>query len=123
MTAQQALLGCVMFACGVLAASLAAGKPAQEIKHAPTVEQCQADGRLWFSKLEDSLTSSVSYNTLVDWSSEMRDSSKVDSVHHDLYDNVVSEAIGTIVSRYVNFVQRHHLYEQFVAEDEAGVGR
>jgi len=26
---------------------------AQEVKHAPTVEQCRADQRLWLPKLED----------------------------------------------------------------------
>jgi hypothetical protein len=25
----------------------------QEVKHAPTVEQCRADQKLWFSKISD----------------------------------------------------------------------
>lgn len=40
MKTKQMLLACLMFACGVLVASLASGKPAQEINHAPTIEQC-----------------------------------------------------------------------------------
>jgi hypothetical protein len=124
MKTKLAALGCLMFACGAVVASLASGRPAQEIKHAPTVAQCQADQRLWLSKLEDSASaSSVSYNTLADWVDEMGDCAKVDPAGHSLYENVEAEAVEIIMVRYLRYLHRHHLYEQFVAEDEAGVGR
>jgi hypothetical protein len=96
----------------------------QEVKHAPTVAQCQADGRLWLSKLDDENSkSSVSYNTLVDWGAEMKDCTKVDPTQHQLYYDVEDDVLATILDRYLNFIKRHQLYEQFVGEDEAGAGR
>jgi hypothetical protein len=121
MKTKLAALGCLMFACGALVASLASGRPTQEVKHAPTVEQCQADQRLWQAKLEDSASaSSVSYNMLADWADEMKDCAKVDPAGHSLYENVEEEAVDRILVRYLRFLQRHNLLNQFVAEDAAG---
>src|SRR6202041_742832 len=47
MKAKLVLLGCVMFACGALVASLASARPRQAVEHAPTVEQCRADRAYW----------------------------------------------------------------------------
>lgn len=41
----------------------------QEVQHAPTVAQCQADQRLWLSKLEDGDKSSAlpEFDVLTKW--------------------------------------------------------
>lgn len=54
---------------------------AQEVKHAPTVEQCRADQRLWMSKLEQpnrAGTANVSFDHLLAWVVEMGDCLDVD---------------------------------------------
>ena len=40
--------------CFLVLLSVVGTSAAQKVKHAPTVELCQADQRLWLSKLEDS---------------------------------------------------------------------
>jgi hypothetical protein len=49
---------------------------AQEVKHAPTVEQCRADQKLWLSKLEQAPRSSgvanIGYRDLGDWATELQ---------------------------------------------------
>jgi hypothetical protein len=47
----------------ILFASLAG---AQEIKHAPTIDQCRADQKLWLSYVEDESTV-VSYEEFDNW--------------------------------------------------------
>jgi hypothetical protein len=50
----------------------------QEVEHAPTVEQCRADQRLWLSKLEDPSGTLPRYLTLGSWSREMAECRSVD---------------------------------------------
>ena len=51
----------------------------QEVKHAPTVEQCQADQRLWLSKIEVGDNDvSANFTELSGWSREMLDCQHVD---------------------------------------------
>lgn len=65
--------GATAGACIVLAFSLSTFSAAQEVKHAPTVEQCQADQKLWLSTLESNLDSNVSRATLSAWGTEMEE--------------------------------------------------
>jgi hypothetical protein len=98
----------------------------QEVKHAPTAAQCQADARLWLSKLEDMRPSSladVSYFNLSDWQSEMSDCKPVDPENVALYQNVSFEAVATRMVRLRDFLIRHNLLDQFTKEDAAGIGR
>ena len=74
MTVRQALLGCLLFACGAMAVSLASARPRQAVEHAPTVEQCRADRAYWMAKLEQADgkgTNDVGFETLRGWDSEM----------------------------------------------------
>jgi hypothetical protein len=49
-----------------------------QIEHAPTTEQCQADQRLWLSKLEQSQSNDLpDYQTLSQWAHEMNDCDKL----------------------------------------------
>jgi hypothetical protein len=97
---------------------------AQQVHHAPTVEQCRADQRLWFSKLEDnSVPMSVSFMELSRWYSEMRDCANVDPDSAARYQYTISEIIAEQADRYAHFIERHHLYGQFLAEDAQGKDR
>jgi hypothetical protein len=39
----------------LLVGLVVAGVVAQEVKHAPTIEQCRADQRLWWDQLESQI--------------------------------------------------------------------
>jgi hypothetical protein len=61
---------------------------AQEVKRAPTVEQCHVDQRLWMSKLEVSNgadTANASYDELSGWAHEMFECEKVDPEFRNRY--------------------------------------
>ncbi len=94
--------------------------------HAPTVEQCRADQRLWSSvhdtqDYKDAM-SRLSAQTLKQRSDEMSDCFAVDSENSHDYFAVVA-ACGMEMEmgrRYRHFIDRHHLMAQFLAEDAAG---
>ena len=50
----------------------------QEVKHAPTVEQCRADQRLWHDKVEFRESELPDYDTLSNWELELWDCTTVD---------------------------------------------
>ena len=56
---------------------------AQQVKHAPTVEQCRADQKLWLSMVGGSRAgvTNVSYNELDGWFAQMSHESD-SSVHY-----------------------------------------
>jgi hypothetical protein len=97
----------------------------QEVKYAPTVEQCRADQRLWRSKLDQVPTPSgvkdVSFTELVNWYTEMKDCISIDPDHRTDYVVTLSLIDATQYRRLVNFLDRHHLtWDQFLAEDAQG---
>jgi aldehyde:ferredoxin oxidoreductase len=93
----------------------------QEVEHAPTVAQCQADQRLWLSKLEaDHGLDDVTFSTLVGWGTEMVQCEIVDPQNHLKYSQTNSEDIAERATRELNFISRHGLGQQFLAEDAAG---
>jgi hypothetical protein len=59
---------------------------AQEVHHAPTVEQCRADQRLWLAKLEQSVpvdrVGGIKFGELVGWKGEMLECNDVDPEFH-----------------------------------------
>jgi hypothetical protein len=56
----------------------------QDVQHAPTVAQCQADQRLWLSHLEeDDPPHLPTFNVLVSWESEMNDCRTIDSTNSE----------------------------------------
>jgi hypothetical protein len=93
----------------------------QQVEHAPTVAQCQADQRLWLSKLEaDHGLDDVTYPTLIAWGVEMGQCDAVDNPNHHKYYVTNSEIIAAESRRELGFIYRHGLYQQFIAEDAAG---
>lgn len=103
------------------ATSLMVGQKAnQEIKHALTVAQCQADQRLWLAELEDNFQKLPEMSVIVKQNGEMQDCERVDPDNRVKYYNTQEEASEVAESRLINFVSRHNLWAQFYAEDSAG---
>jgi len=101
-----------------LVAIASAGR-AQEVNHALTVEQCRADQKLWFSKLEDPNdgTKHVTWAELRGWVYEMLDCFHVDPPLQWQYANTMGETNAEMTNRLQIFVLRHNLWNQFLAED------
>jgi hypothetical protein len=96
----------------------------QEVKHAPTVEQCSADQKLWLSKLESSDdVVPASFKELAGWQHEMFECMSVDPQMRKQYFNVYAEINSEKVIRLERFLDRHKLYDQFIAEDTEGKRR
>jgi hypothetical protein len=81
-------------------------------QHAPTVEQCQADQKVWLSKLESHPIdgSLPDLGTLMQWSQEMLDWEEVDPQHHCQYYNLRGELGFLEAMRYGHFLERHGLW-------------
>jgi hypothetical protein len=92
---------------------------AQEVKHAPTVEQCRADQRLWMSQIEEK-HARPRFIDLDYWLLEMNDCTKVDRAFEAHYHNTETEIVAEQSSRYFDFLERHNLHAQFMAEDAQG---
>lgn len=104
----------------ILALLVAAPAFTQEVEHAPTVAQCQADQRLWLADLEDNEARDVKFYTLLEWRTEMMKCEKVDPENYWKYLNTESEATAGQNSRQYNFLHRHGLLDQFLKEDAEG---
>jgi hypothetical protein len=89
----------------------------QEVKHAPTIEQCRADQRLWLDKLESSDTIPEDFRTLNGWSHEMGECTSVDPENQRRYYNVRGEIQAVMVMRLEAFLERHGLFDKFIEED------
>jgi hypothetical protein len=103
----------------VLLLLLLSSLPAQEVKHAPTVEQCHADQRLWLNKLENN-SPLPDFDTLSAWGHEMIDCLAVDPPNQKNYYNVYGEVNSEQLGRLMGFVSRHDLWRKFIEEDKAG---
>lgn len=90
-----------------------------QVKHAPTVEVCTADQRLWWDELQNS-RSLPDYEILDGWFHEMLDCTTVDPDHRLPYLQVVFAADNAKLMRVENYLHRHNLYDAFIAEDKAG---
>jgi len=95
--------------------------PSQEVKHAPTVEQCRADQRLWQDKLQTSDHSTLpDYMTLDKWFSEMAECRTLDPENVRQYYHTLGDLGFDQASRLEHFVDRHGLFDKFLEEDKAG---
>jgi hypothetical protein len=95
----------------------------QEVEHAPTVEQCRADQRLWLSKMEADNSvamADVTAKTLGAWENEMGKCQAVDPQNRHVYYSTNAEAVSAEAIRFIHFLKRHDLWEQFNDEDAAG---
>jgi len=94
----------------------------QQIQHKPTVEQCRADMDAWFIKYKNGRYPGEfkELNRLsieMSWCSVESDP---DPDNKELYQIVFDSITLEQWWRYLNFLKRHNLYDQFLAEDAAG---
>jgi len=102
----------------ILTASLSVG---QDVKHAPTVGQCQADQRVWVADIEQVDSPRLpKYSVLSKWSHEMTDCEKVDPDNKGKYYNTGAEIDAMQAIRLMDFLDRHGLWAKFKEEDAAG---
>jgi hypothetical protein len=105
---------------------------AQDVRHAPTVAQCQADATLWKSQADEFFLAYGTRDTrnmfvmkltakeLHARSGEMGDCAKVDVDRSSDYFSVASSYFELFAGRMNNFLTRHDLMGQFYQEDEGG---
>jgi len=119
----------------ILAAAILFVAPtfAQEVQHAPTAAQCQADAALWNSQKTDffitykntqdvrnTIIEKLTAKELFARSNEMFDCASVDSGRAKDYFATQDTYIELFLRRMNSFIQRHDLMDQFYQEDEAG---
>ena len=114
----------ILLAAAVLIAVPTIG---QEVKHAPTVQQCQADQSLWFSKLNEPSSTGwahaandTSLVTFMDWQDEMSACFAVDPDNEEKYLETTKLTFIVIGARQTDFLIRHGLTRQFLDEDKSG---
>ena len=94
---------------------------AQQAARAPNAAQCQSDAAIWLPTLEaQGGTIAITYETLGSWVDEMMQCRDVDPANREKYFNVASGAVAERANRETNYLVRHGLYKQFLAEDVAG---
>ena len=89
-----------------------------QVKHAPTLAQCQADQRLWLADMDSSKR--LTYEVLTRREREMLECEKVDDPNLDLYYNTAVDMDEEALLRLVHFLDRHQLLGKFREEDAAG---
>jgi hypothetical protein len=97
--------------------------PAQE--HAPTLDQCNADERLWASQLSN--VDSLPYkeveareNEMTNCATTMDTSTETGYRNASSYKSLGSNYRGQMGRRLQTFLIRHNLIDQFLAEDAEG---
>ena len=105
---------------------------AQEVNHGLTVERCRADQKVWFSKMSDDakaeeaeglrepVAHSISFQQLTFLTLGMHDCARIDPEFKKEYYQTSGDAVVAANNRLVNFLYRHNLLNQFLAEDADG---
>jgi hypothetical protein len=108
--------------------ALAFMTPAFAQGHAPTVEQCQADSRVWMNMVTNHIPgtnpfSAWSYNDALNAYAEMHQCFEVveDNLNAKLpYSALQYVLLSSLAERLTDFVNRHKYSDAFLAEDAAG---
>lgn len=101
------------FACSQPCVSSRRFLHAQEVKHPPSVAQCQGDQKLWLSMLEQPKgggVANVNFDELEGWFNEMHDCQTVDPENERRYFNTTSEITTRQWIRLFNFLHRNNLW-------------
>jgi hypothetical protein len=99
---------------------LTVGAMAQDVKHAPTAAQCQADIAVWKAESKVDIEA-LAVNALVGRANELSDCSKVLVGDGSEWALTLRAAYDQhIEKRYVNFLIRHGFGQQMVDEDAKG---
>ena len=92
-----------------------------QVEHAPTVAQCQADQKLWLSKIEEGHREQLpAFRVLSVWVTEMNDCGRIDTANAWTYSNTSGEIIAEQATRTLDFITRYDLLQKFLEEDAAG---
>ena len=105
--------------------------------HAPTVQQCTADSRLWMSQMTEYNNAEAarltqgrpnkteimmsSFRLLAARARELVQCQAVDPDRQNYYDQVNTQILDAVHNRYVMFVERHHLTAEMIKEDDDGI--
>ena len=98
----------------------------QQVEHAPTAQQCQADQAVWGDKLDASAedwghtVKDTTALTIIAWGTEMGSCRIVDPANYSKYLYVQERGLLVLGSRKAHFMNRHDLNKQFFDEDTAG---
>ncbi len=94
---------------------------AEQTTNSLTAAQCQSDAAVWLPTLQaQGGTIAITYETLGSWVEEMTQCQSVDPANREQYFNVAAGGIAERANRETNYLVRHGLYKQFLAEDVAG---
>lgn len=104
-----------LFVLGVVVTSSVA-----QVEHAPTVAQCQADQRLWYSRLENAQTPLPDIKVIRTWVHEMNECDSVDPNNHVAYLTTEAEIMAEQKGRMEHFIARQGLWDKFIEDDAAG---
>jgi hypothetical protein len=111
---------CVVILAVLLLCSTMRGT-AQQAATAVNAAQCQSDAAIWLPTLEaQGGTPAINYETLGTWVDEMMQCQTVDPPNRDKYVKVNSDVLIESANRETNYLIRHGLWSQFLAEDAAG---
>jgi hypothetical protein len=104
--------------------------------HAPTVETCTADARLWINQITEYMNAEadyinkglpnrstlmgLTYIQLIDRADEMGQCAYVDPQSEDKYHRLMEDYGDARNDRLRFFIKRHGLLKQMMAEDAAG---
>ena len=99
---------------------------AQQVEHAPTVEQCRADNAVWWDKVTadaPDYATTVKESTAIIrlWSKELGLCAVVDPTKANNYFETNEKIALIIGSRRRHFIERHGLEDKFRSEDAAGL--
>ncbi len=113
--------------CVVLLAALfsfSGTRSAQDVMHAPAVEQCRADMKLWSAEIgtpspDQHTIDSKPAETREMWGDEMSKCAVIDhdAEYNDGYDQLSDMANLVVTERMWNSLARHGLYQKIPAED------
>jgi len=105
----------------ILVPSIAA---AQDLEHAPTIAQCQAEQRLWRAEIEESVQDHSAHlpgiHGIREWEQEMSDCENVDPENRLRYHNTESELKVEEKMRMEDFLHHHQLWDKFITADADG---
>lgn len=100
--------------------ALPVGRGREPWEHSPTVAQCQANQRLWLSKIGEGRPANLpTFDVLTQLQKEMDDCIKVDPSSRWKYYNVMGKSLHKVV-RMIHLMDRHGLSDKFLEEDAAG---
>jgi hypothetical protein len=90
---------------------------------APTKEQCRADVHRWFAETKpnyETALDALTIRQLMVREVELHSCAEVDAAQELNYQRLVWLYTFSEGNRYIHFMQRHHLYDQFLSEDAKG---